>query len=434
MAKMRGDWVGRVIEGRFPLLQLLGDSEWGCVFLTELQGNGSQKAAIKLIPADAPDAESQVACWQAASALSHPHLMRLFHTGTCQIDGVPLFYVVMEYADEILSQILMERPLTPTETREMLNPVLDALSYLHGTGFVHGCLKPSNIMVVEDQLKLSSDNLSVTGKLNKRSSEKAGYDAPETANGNISPAADIWSLGVTLVETLTQHSLDWDRSTHRDPIVPDSIPQPFADIARECLRSDPAHRCTLSDVRAHLEPSRTIPSPSGKTTGRAVSAKPRMTALLAAVAVLVVVIAVLQLRSRRTEVSSPGVEQQPEPAASTQPPQAPLPEPQGSNGAALQAAVAGQVLPDVLPSARQSIRGQVNVTIRVTVDPDGKVQNATIESPGSSRYFAKVSLQAAQQWTFKPAQVDGQSVSSVWMLRFHFTQVATEVTPVKVSP
>lgn len=434
MAKMGGDWVGRVIDGRFPLLQLLGDSERSCVFLTELQGNGSQKAVLKLIPADAGDAEPQVACWKAASALSHPHLMRLFYIGSCQIDGVPLFYVVMEYAGEILSQVLLERPLTPSETREMLNPVLDVLAYLHGKGFVHGCLKPSNIMVVEDQLKLSSDNLSVAGKPGKRALEDAGYDAPETANGTVSPAADIWSLGVTLVETLSQHRPDWDRSARREPVVPDAIPQPFAAIARECLRFDPAHRCTLNDVRAHLEPARTIPSPAGRTAGRAASAKSRRAALLAAVAVLVVVVAVLQLRSRRTEVASPGVEQQPEPANSTQPPQAPRPEHQGSHDADLKAAAAGQVLPDVLPSARQSIRGQVNVTIRVTVGPDGKVLNATIESPGTSRYFAKVSLQAAQQWTFKPAQIDGQSVSSVWMLRFHFTQIATEVTPVKVSP
>jgi TonB family protein len=433
MAKMGTDGVGRVIDGRFPLLQLLGDSESGGVFLTELQGNGSQKAAIKLIPADAVDAEPQFACWEAASALSHPHLMRVLHTGTCQIDGVPLFYAVMEYANEILSQILLERPLTPTETREMLSPVLDALSYVHGKGFVHGCLKPSNIMVVEDQLKLSSDSLSVAGKLSTHPPVRGVYDAPETATGDISPAADIWSLGATLVETLTQHPLDWDRSTHRDPVVPDSIPQPFAAIAQECLRSDPALRCTLGDVRAHLEPARTIPLPAARATRRTVSAKLRTTALLAAVAVLFLVFAVLQLRSRRTEVSSPIVEQQPVPATPTQPPEAPLPEPQVPKAAALKGAVARQVLPDVLPSARQSIRGQVNVTIRVTVDPNGSVLTAVIESPGSSRYFAKVSLQAAKQWRFTPAQVDGQSVPSVWMLRFHFTQDATEVTPAEVS-
>jgi TonB family protein len=74
------------------------------------------------------------------------------------------------------------------------------------------------------------------------------------------------------------------------------------------------------------------------------------------------------------------------------------------------------------------------VTIRVTVDPGGNVSNAAFDSPGPSKYFAKLALQAAQHWKFKPAQVDGQAVSSVWILRFQFRQTATEVTPVEASP
>src|SRR5713226_9453226 len=154
-AATRDDWVGRVIDGRFTLLQWLGGSAWGDVFLTELPGHPAQKAAIKLIPADATDAEAYIASWAATTNLSHPHLMRLFHTGRCQINTAPLLYAVMEYAEEDLSQIIPVRPLTPDEAREMLQPVLDALSYLHEKGFVHGHLKPSNIMVVDDQLKLS---------------------------------------------------------------------------------------------------------------------------------------------------------------------------------------------------------------------------------------------------------------------------------------
>jgi TonB family protein len=350
--------------------------------------------------------------------------MCLFHSGRCQIDGVPLLYAVTEYAGEILSQILPERPLTPTETREMLGPVLDVLSYLHGRGFVHGHLKPSNILVVDDQLKLSSDSLSAAGKPGKHFPAKGIHDAPEAATGNISPSADVWSLGVTLVETLTQHPPLWDRSTHREPVVPESIPQPFAGIARECLRSDPARRCTLSDVKARLDPARPLPHPDSQTSGRTIPAKLRVRALVAAVLFLIAFVAFLQLRSCQTEKSSPTEGQLP---ASVQ-------GSQSSTGAVVKGAVAGRVLPDVLPTARESIRGQVNVRIRVTVDPRGHVSNATLDSPGPSRYFAKVTLEAAQQWSFKPAQVNGQSVSSIWILQFQFTQAATEVTPVEVSP
>ena len=432
-AAIRSDWVGRVIDGRFTLLQWLGGSEWGGVFLTELQRYGSQKAAIKLIPTDAGDAEAQIAGWAATTTLSHPHLMRLFHTGRCRIDTAQLLYAVTEYAEEDLSQILPERPLTPTEAREMLDPVLDALSYLHGKGFVHGHLKPSNIMVVNNELRLSGDSLRVAGEHGKHLPTLSVYDAPERATEAISPATDVWSLGVTLVEALTQLPPVWDRSTTREPVVPESIPQPFAEIAQECLRSDPSRRCTLSYVKVRLEPARFLAGPTSKT-GRTVPTKLRVTALIAAVLVLFAVIAALQLRSRQTRPSLPTGKQPLVFTVPALPPQSPVPGTQPSKGAAVKGAVSARVLPDVPRSASSTIHGKVNVSIRVTVDPSGNVSNATFDSPGASKYFANLALQAAQHWKFKPAQVDGQAVSSVWILQFTFTQTATEVTPVEASP
>ncbi len=97
-----------------------------------------------------------------------------------------------------------------------------------------------------------------------------------------------WSLGVTLVEALTQHPPVWDRSTHRDPAVPESIPQPFADIAQACLRYDPVRRCTIADIKARLEPTRSLQKPTSKTQEG--TRKVRVT-LIAAVLVLLAVIA-----------------------------------------------------------------------------------------------------------------------------------------------
>ncbi len=133
------------------------------VYLTEPQGPRSQKCVIKLVPADTGDAEAYIAGWAGITTLSHPHLMRLLHTGRCQIDATGLLYAVTEYAEEVLSEIIPERPLTPREANEMLVPVLDALFYLHGKGFVHGHLKPSKIMAVDNQVKLSGDRLEITG-------------------------------------------------------------------------------------------------------------------------------------------------------------------------------------------------------------------------------------------------------------------------------
>jgi TonB family protein len=432
-AAIRSDWVGRIIDGRITLLQWLGGSEWSGVYLTELQGDRSQKAAIKLIPADAGDAEAYIAGWAATTTLSHPHLMRLFHTGRCQIDSAGLLYVVTEYAEEVLSEIIPERPLTPREANEMLAPVLDALFYLHEKGFVHGHLKLSNIMVVDNQVKVSGDSLEFKGELGKHFPALRVYDAPEVAIERISPTADVWSLGVTLVEALTQHPPVWDRSTNREPAVPESIPQPFADIAQGCLRFDPARRCTLSDVKARLEPARSLPNPTRKT-GRTVPAKLRVTALIAAVLVLLAVIAALQLRSRQTRPSLPTGKQRPVPTTAVLPPQSPVPGTQTSKSLAMKGAVAERVLPDVPRRASMTIQGKVEVRIRVTVDPSGDVSNAAFDSPGVSKYFANLALQAARNWRFKPAQVDDQAVSSVWILRFQFRQTGTEVTPVEASP
>ena len=153
-----------LIDGRFTLLRFLGGTESSSVFLTELGDEPKRKAAIKFISADQVDAEASIAQWEAARTLSHPHLIALLEHGRSELDGQDLLYAVTEYADEVLSEILPERPLTPAETREMLGPILDALAFLHGRDLVHGHLKPSNIMVVNDRLKLSADRLLVASR------------------------------------------------------------------------------------------------------------------------------------------------------------------------------------------------------------------------------------------------------------------------------
>lgn len=431
-AAIRSDWVGRVIDGKFTLLQWLGGSECSDVFLTELQGPSSRKAAIKLIPANAGDTETYFAAWAATKTLSHPHLMSLLHIGRCQIDTADLVYVVTEYSEDVLSEVMPERPLTPGEAKEMLAPVLEALSYLHEKGFVHGHVKPSNIMAVDNQVKLSADNLRVTGKVGKHFPPLTVYDAPERATETISPAMDVWSLGVLMVEVLTQQPPVWDRSTNREPVVPESIPQPFADIAQECLRLGRARRRTISDIKNRLGGARPLPNPPSKTV-RTVPAKLRVT-LIVAVLVLFAAIVALQLRSHQTRRSQPTGEHLPVHEAAAVQPQSSAPETQTSQGLTAKGAVTDRVLPDVPQSASMTIRGTVEVRVRVTVGPSGNVSNATFDSPGPSRYFANLALQAAQHWRFKPAQVDGQAVTSVWVLRFQFRQTATEVTPIEASP
>jgi TonB family protein len=245
---------GQVIDNRFRLLRYLGGTDDSAVFLTQLAGSPSQKAAIKFIPAGTT-ADLQLSLWRRVTQLAHPHLLRIFDIGRCRLENRDRLYIVMEYAEEDLSQILPQRPLTASEAREMLEPVLDVLIYLHGKGLVHSRIKPSNILATADQLKLSSDALFPIGESRKSSSKFAAHDAPETAASPLSAAADVWSLGMTLVETLTQHAPVLQPGSQADPVVPDALPQPFLDIARHALRREPRRRWTLAEIAAHFNPA-----------------------------------------------------------------------------------------------------------------------------------------------------------------------------------
>src|ERR1022692_1303391 len=249
-------WEGRVVDEKFPLRQWLGKSDHSAVFLTERSGAGSQKAVIKLIRAESSEEDAQLSRWASAAILSHLHLIRLLEWGRATIDGTRFLYVVMEYAEENLAEILPQRPLTGAEASEMLRPTAGTLAYLHQSGLVHGRIRPSNIMAVDNQLKISADGL---GKIGEPAGARApiAYDAPELASSGLSPAADIWSLGVTLVAVLTQNEQKFENPTMKkgDPelvAVPETIPQPFREIARQCLQVDPQQRCTAADILSQL--------------------------------------------------------------------------------------------------------------------------------------------------------------------------------------
>lgn len=248
-------WEGQVADGKFHLREYLGSSERGPVFLTEFGEPEPQRAAIKLIPADPQDADAQLARWALAANLMHPHLLRVLQTGRCQVGGARLLYAVMECADEDLSHVVLKRALTPAEASEMLRPVLEALAYLHGKGLVHGHVKPANIMAIGEQLKISSDGICAARDKNGwRGNRPSVYDAPEAGTRGCSAAGDVWSLGVTLVEVLTQQLPVWEWKGQEEPELPKAIPAPFGDIARQCLRRDPQRRCTLAEIGARLDP------------------------------------------------------------------------------------------------------------------------------------------------------------------------------------
>ncbi len=246
-------WEGRTIDGKYVLGSYLGGSDAGAVFRTRI-GNGENgaDAAIRLVGLDDRPAktESQLAQWNAASVLTHPSLIRILATGRDSLDGTQLVYAVEEFAEENLAQILPERALTPEEVRGMLAPVLAALDFVHGKGLVHGQIKPSNILAAGDQIKLSSDTVQSAGAIPRTTSL---YDAPEVQVEGLSPASDVWSLGMTLLEVLTQHRPVWDPARTSGPEIAAGVAEPFRGIAQCCLQLDPAKRCTLRQIGDRLE-------------------------------------------------------------------------------------------------------------------------------------------------------------------------------------
>lgn len=436
-------WEGRV-DAKFPLRQWLGGSEHSAVFLTERPGQ-SQKVAIKLIAADA-EADRQLAHWRAAAQLTHPHLMRIYEAGRCRLDGTPLLYLVMEYAEEDLSQILPQRPLSPAEVTDLLPPVLDALSYLHSKGFVHGRIKPSNVHAMGDQLQLSADQIVAFTEPNPAPRRRDVYDAPETAAGIVSPAGDVWSIGVTLVAALTQNvsfeeASEIDPSRH-DPTPPETVPPPFRGIARECLHLDPKRRCSIAEIQARLQPAgRSVPAEleAPSPPRRTVKFGPIAAALL----VVALVVGVVVFFSRGKSVSPPTpaatTEQpspQPPPETATKPaPQTPAhePAPAPRPAAASGGEIVHQVLPDVPQSARKTITGTIKVSVQVEVNPSGKVTTAKLKSAGPSKYFAGLAMKAAQQWEFSPPEVDGRPTPSTWLLQFRFKRTSTEASQQRLT-
>lgn len=464
-------YEGQIADGKFPLRQCLGGSSGSAVFLTEIAGAQQEKAAIKIVVADPRNADPQLARWRLAAKLSHPNLLKLFEAGRCRLGDVECLYAVMELAEEDVSQILPHRPLTIEETRDMLGPVLEALAFLHGKGYVHGRVKPANIAAVDDRIKLSIDGVRRAGETGSGHYSVSAYDAPEAATEKASPAADVWSLGMTLVEVMTQHLPPWERMGQKDPQIRDAMPAPLLDIARNCLRRDPRSRLTAQDIATRLQAAMPVLATPRAVSVARVHAEPaavkqQKTAsnakfVVAAIVVIVAALIFFVARSFRhgtnpETVSGTALEPatpKPEPVQEkeeTKKPEvkesakepvavettAPTPPPQAEATARpapdlVPGEVLHQVVPDVPQSASDTISGTVKVNVRVAVDAAGNVAGASLDSTGPSKYFANLALKAARQWTFSPAKADGQGVASAWVIRFEFTRDGAKAFPVR---
>jgi TonB family protein len=261
----------------------------------------------------------------------------------------------------------------------------------------------------------------------------------------------MWSLGVTLVEALTQELPLWDSESEAAPVVPDSLPKPFDEIALECLRIDPARRSTLSDVRALLEgkskqaPPRVMseaPTPP-KIAQKSPRTRMPLVPLIVGSVLLAAIMIGLALRGHKTEtlpLQTETIKQAPPAEPEAQVPEAtpPAPAPTAPASPTTMANAKGEVLdrvmPDVSRQASNTIQGTVTVAVRVTADMSGAVTDAEFASRGPSAYFARMAMESARKWKFKAPVQNGQAVPSAWLLRYKFRRDGVDVSPEQAHP
>lgn len=246
-------WEGSIVDGVYRLDRYLGEGETGAVYQTDFS---RRHAVIKLIPATGTGGDAQLAAWQDAARLSHPHLVRILASGRSDVKGTPVIYLVTEYAEETMAEVLAERRLTPTEARDVLATMLDLLAYLHGQHLAHGQVKASNFLAVGDTLKLSIDSVRPSGD----------------------PGEDVRMLGAVFNTALDS-----------------PLPQPFLDITRHALDPNPQTRWTIPEIATRLD---------GRMPVRAAAPSPPVWRFVVP-AVVLVVAGILLLIARNTRRAEP---------------------------------------------------------------------------------------------------------------------------------
>ncbi|WP_217214080.1 serine/threonine-protein kinase [Streptomyces sp. AC550_RSS872] len=273
--------AGRVVAGRYLLLNRLGSGGMGHVWLAHDRRLACEVALKEIVfrdPAEADERDARVAraraeARHAAGLRGHPHVVTVHDV--LEHDGLP--WIVMEYvAGAVNLRDLIDRhgPPAPAECARIGLAVLDALTAGHERGVMHRDVKPANILLAPDRsgapygrVLLADYGISVqpdAGETRYTLASvlvgTAGYLAPERVTGGApTPATDLFSLGCTLYHAVEGRG-PFDRESHLAQVTAVVMEEPrpaaragaLGPVVRALLEKDPARRMSAAEAEAAL--------------------------------------------------------------------------------------------------------------------------------------------------------------------------------------
>ncbi|BFU47161.1 protein kinase domain-containing protein [Krasilnikovia sp. MM14-A1004] len=259
------------IGGRYRLVERLGSGGMSVVWRGFDEILGREVAVKVLSPQLARDAAFRDRLRQealAAARLCHPHITGIFDFGESPLsERLTVPYVVMELNDgeSVGARLRRDGPLPWREAVSVAVDVASALATAHARGVVHRDVTPANVMITGSGAKVV--DFGISALVGQRDSAPDGsllgtpaYLAPERlAGGQVSPATDVYALGLLLYRSLTAR-LPWPAETttealrahlYADPEPLPELPGMPAEVALVCLRclaKDPQDRPVAAEV------------------------------------------------------------------------------------------------------------------------------------------------------------------------------------------
>ena len=192
---------------------------------------------------------------RTAARLSHPNVVAVYDSG--EERGLP--WIVMEHVSgRTLREVLdSQRRLSPETTAELLGPVADALDHAHHAGVVHLDVKPENLLLTSETVKVADFGLVRAAAQRGHGQALAAtvhYCAPEVLRGGVVDGrADVYALGVVAWECVSgRPPFEGDArqvvQQHLGGRVPPpsrgvaGIPEPFDSAVARATDPDPTRR------------------------------------------------------------------------------------------------------------------------------------------------------------------------------------------------